>query len=118
VEDKNGSYALSKAKLPPVLPRWGFFIFMNEIWDYILKADTKRQIISDIRSKEKKIDELPKFCGSCDLWMTDKCQREKIKRVSAGMDICSDFKQQEWVTTLISKLQIEVSELRATLNIV
>jgi hypothetical protein len=30
--------------------------------------------------------------------------------------VCNDYKQQKWVTDFISKLQIEVSELRAVLN--
>lgn len=89
---------------------------MNEIWDNILKADKKRQIIGDIKSKERKINELPTRCGSCDLWMTNQCQREKTRKVSDGMAICSDFQQQKWVTDFISKLKVEVSELRAVLN--
>ena len=89
---------------------------MNEIWDNILKADKKRQIIGDIRSKERKINELPTRCGSCDLWMTNQCQREKTRKVSDGMPICSDFQQQKWVTDFISKLKVEVSELRVVLN--
>ena len=89
---------------------------MNDIWDFIAKADKKRQILGDIRSKEQKINELPKVCGSCNLWMTNQCQREKTRKVSNGMPICSDFKQQKWVTDFISKLQVEVSELRTVLN--
>jgi uncharacterized membrane protein YsdA (DUF1294 family) len=89
---------------------------MNEIFDNILKADKKRQVIGDIRDKERKINELPTVCGSCDLWMTGQCKREKTKKVSCNMPICSDFKQQKWVTDFISKLQIEISELRTVLN--
>jgi len=85
---------------------------MNEIWDIIAKADEKRQIIGDIRVKEQQINSLSKECGSCDLWTTDQCQREKTIKVSCGMPICSDFKQQKWATNLINKLQIEVSELK------
>jgi hypothetical protein len=89
---------------------------MNDIWDFIAKADNRRQIIDNIRAKEQKINELPKVCGSCDLWMTNQCQREKTRKVSNGMPVCNDYKQQKWVTDFISKLQIEVSELRAVLN--
>lgn len=89
---------------------------MNDIWDNILKADNKRQIIGDIRDKERKINELPTVCGSCDLWMTQQCQREKNRKVSCNMSICGDFKQQKWVTDLISKLHTEVSGLRTSLN--
>ncbi len=89
---------------------------MNEIWDFIAKSDKKRQIIGDIRTKEQKINELPKVCGSCDLWMTAQCKREKTRKVSNGMPICSDFQQQKMVTDFISKLQFEVSELRDVLN--
>lgn len=89
---------------------------MNEIWDNILKADKKRQIIGDIKSKERKINELPTQCGSCDLWMTNQCKREKTRKVSNSMPICSDFQQQKWVTDLIDKLHTEVSELHTVLN--
>jgi hypothetical protein len=89
---------------------------LNSIWDFIAKADTKRQIIGDIKSKEKKIFELPRVCGSCDLWMTSQCKREIKIKVSDSMSICSDFKQTKWVTDLIGKLHIEVSELKIALN--
>jgi hypothetical protein len=93
------------------------YINMNELWDIIKKADTKRQLIGDIRSKEQKINELPKVCGSCDLWMTNQCQREKTRKVSNGMPICNDFKQQKWVTDLILKLNTEVINIKQQLSL-
>ena len=74
----------------------------NKIWDSILKADARRQAIGDIRSKKKQISKLPTVCGSCDLWMTSQCKKEKTIKVSCNMSICSDFKQQKWVGDLIN----------------
>lgn len=89
---------------------------MNDIWGFIAKADKKRQLIGDIRYKEQKIRELPNVCGSCNLWMTNQCRREKKIRVSDGMLICVYFQQQKWVTDLISKMEIEVVKLQNDLN--
>jgi hypothetical protein len=89
---------------------------MNNLWNFIANKDEQRKIVGDIRHKERKIDELLNVCGSCDFWMTSQCQREKTKMVSNSMPICSDFKQQEWVAKFITKLQVEVVELKIVLN--
>lgn len=89
---------------------------MIEIFDSILKLSEKSQILDNIQSKKRQISELPTICGSCALWMTIQCNREKTRKVSCNMSACSDFKYEKWVSDLISKLENEVYDLEVSLN--
>jgi hypothetical protein len=89
---------------------------MNQIWDIILNADWKRQLIGDIREKENQINSIQRECGSCSLWMTNQCPLERKRMISCTHPICSKFQQDEWATKLILQRKEEVLKLKEELE--
>ena len=89
---------------------------LNNIVDAFIRVEKINQIKSQIRTKENQIKELPKKCGSCSLWMTSDCPREKHTKVSNRMPICSSFQKIFWIDKTIDKWQSEISELQSSLN--
>lgn len=89
---------------------------LNDVVDAFIKVEKINHIKSEIRTKQNDINNLPTKCGSCSLWMTSDCQREKRVKVSNNMPICNSFQKAFWIDNTIQKWQSEISELELSLN--
>jgi len=89
---------------------------LNDVVDAFIKIEKINQIKSEIRTKQNQINDLPTKCGSCSLWMTSDCPKEKHTKVSNGMQICNSFQKAFWIDKTIKKWQSEISELELSLN--
>lgn len=69
---------------------------------------TPFQKIEKIREIKEDILDLKNTCGSCDLWMTQQCNREKKHKVSCGEKICEQFKIKDWVVKHIDQNEKEL----------
>lgn len=50
-------------------------------------------------------------CGSCKLWMTQQCEREKHHKVSCGENKCDQFEIKDSSVDFINKKEKELKEL-------
>ena len=89
---------------------------LNDVVDAFIRFGKINQIKSQIRTKQNQINDLPTKCGSCSLWMSSDCPKEKHTKVSNGMPICNSFKKAFWIDKTIEKWQLEISELESSLN--
>ena len=89
---------------------------LNDVVDAFIRLNKIDQIKSQIRTKQNQINDLPTKCGSCSLWMSSDCPKEKHTKVSNGMPICNSFKKAFWIDKTIEKWQLEISELESSLN--
>ena len=89
---------------------------LNDVVDAFIKVEKINQLKREIKTKQNQINDLPTKCGSCSLWMTSDCTKEKHTKVSNGMPICNSFKKAFWIDKTIEKWQLEISELESSLN--
>lgn len=80
-------------------------------FDRFMQADFALVVRSEIKQIERSIQEIKTECGSCKMWMTDSCPREKRMKVSGGMSICELFQMQPLSEKVISNLQLKIQEL-------
>ena len=84
--------------------------------DSLIKNERINQIKRDILYKENKIKNITKKCGSCSLWMTKNCPKEKHTKVSCEMRTCNSFKKDFWIDKTIEEWKLEIHELQLLLN--
>jgi len=89
---------------------------LTSIIDSFIKAGEVIQIKRRIREKQKQIEELPTKCGTCSIWMTAQCPKEKRIKVSMSMPICDSYKKIFWVDETISKWEAEINQLQESLD--
>jgi len=83
----------------------------NLIFDSLSDFDNKVQKERKIREEKSRIYQLENSCGSCNLWMTSRCEREKIKLVQCNDRICYNFDITNFTKDLISKIKKEIDFL-------
>ncbi len=91
----------------------------NELSGFVnafVRQSNINELKREIAEKQKQINDLPTKCGSCEFWMTPKCNREKTIMVSIGMPICNDFKKTFWIDETIEKWEKELYDLNDSLN--
>lgn len=71
------------------------------------KTEKIREIKEDILDSKN-------TCGSCELWMTQQCNREKKHKVSCGEKICEQFEIKDWVVKHIEKKEKELENITNT----
>lgn len=72
---------------------------------------TENQKIHAIIEIEDEISNSKNTCGSCNLWMTQQCDREKNHKVNCGEQKCSQFIIKHWSVEFIAKKEKELEEL-------
>lgn len=85
-------------------------------FDKFMQADFARGVQSEIKRIERNIQEIKTECGSCKMWMTDSCPREKRIKVSGGMSVCELFQMQPLSEKVISTLQLEIQTLNQSIQ--
>lgn len=89
---------------------------LSSLVDGFITLSNINEIKRKIQEKENQIKDLPTKCGSCEFWMTPKCNREKTMMVSNGMSICDSFKKTFWIDETIENWKKELIELNNSLN--
>ena len=80
--------------------------------DNLMEADFSRGIQAKVQSIQRDIQELRSTCGSCKLWMTRGCPREKNTKVTGGMRACDLFKIDSLSKKVIENLELEIQKLQ------
>ena len=73
-----------------------------------MTENQKKHAIIEIKEE---ISNSKSECGSCKLWMTQQCNREKHHKVSCGEKKCEQFNIKTWSSEFIAKKEKELEEL-------
>lgn len=84
--------------------------------DRFMKIDFARGVQAEISRIQRNIQDIKTTCGSCKMWMTSDCPREKIVKASGGMSVCDIFQIQSLSEKVIQSLEVEILNLNQSIQ--
>lgn len=89
----------------------------KEVWEWADRLSDHTQKLHRMREIRKAIHEANNTCGSCNMWMTSACPREKstMRGYNVGPSCkstkCSQFQMKSWDANRVEELKAELSAL-------